>query len=317
MATWRPFVFLLIIINNLNTLYKYWHSTCATGLSAFYPLEMSYSATTSTSASSPLSASSLLTTITDLEGRLAQARHQLAWELQQLSLQGHPVHLGHPVHQGRSVQQDNHSRPRGRVPYREQRERNSMPVVNTSIRLQHHENQAYSHPPRHSRPSRQRPSFPPRRGQDANRATHVSSSESQSSPSRFESVALSSVLRPQEEVTFRVIVRKNEAGEPEYTTLVSLFDGTQLSVVSSELAPSLVGVQSTKPGEILYRFIDDLKENGHLKRTFTIAPWKLCSVVRDGQTHTLEELRRAFLQSPVVSSNSPSSDVVEQAEEAV
>lgn len=274
---------------------------------------MSYSATSSTSASSSLSASSLLTTITDLEGRLAQARHQLAWELQQLSLQGHPVHMAHPVHQGRPVHQDNQSRPRGRVPYREQRERNSMPVVNTSIRLQHHENQAYSHPPRHSRPSRQRPSFPPRRSHDANHSTRASESESQPSSSRFESVALSAVLRPQEEVTFRVIVRKNEAGEPEYTTLVALFDGTQLSVVSSDLASSLVGVQSTKPGELLYRFIDDLKENGHLKRTFTIAPWKLCSVVRDGQTHTLEELRRAFLQAPSTSSNASSSDVVEEA----
>lgn len=268
---------------------------------------MSYSVATSTSASN------LLSTITDLESRLAQARHQLAWGLQQMSLQGVPAH------QGKSVQPNVH--PRGRVPYREHREhreRNSMPVVNTSIRLQHHENPAYSHPSRQPHSSHSRANFQSRRGnfqQRRPRDRHASSSSDyEAKPSHFESVALSSVLRSQEEVTFRVIIRKNEAGEPEYTTLVALFDGTYLTVASSELASSLVGVQSAKPGEILYRFIDDLKDNGHLKRTFTIAPWKLCSVVRDGRVHTLEELRREFLQGPSVSSNSSSSHVAEQAE---
>jgi hypothetical protein len=70
----------------------------------------------------------------------------------------------------------------------------------------------------------------------------------------------------------------------------------------------MVGVQSAKPGEILYQFIDALKESGHLKRSFTIAPWKLCTVVRDGQTQTLEELRRVYLASGSQEANNSSSE---------
>jgi hypothetical protein len=70
----------------------------------------------------------------------------------------------------------------------------------------------------------------------------------------------------------------------------------------------MVGVQSSKPGEILYQFIDALKESGHLKRSFTIAPWKLCTVVRDGQTQTLEELRRVYLASGAQATSHSSSE---------
>jgi hypothetical protein len=50
-------------------------------------------------------------------------------------------------------------------------------------------------------------------------------------------------------------------------------------------------MKSSKPGEILYKFIDELKSSGHIKKTFTIAPWKLCFVERDGVKKSLEELR--------------------------
>jgi hypothetical protein len=52
-----------------------------------------------------------------------------------------------------------------------------------------------------------------------------------------------------------------------------------------------VGKKTAKPGEILYKFIDELKNTGHIKRTFTIAPWRLCFVERDGVRKSLEELR--------------------------
>ena len=38
-------------------------------------------------------------------------------------------------------------------------------------------------------------------------------------------------------------------------------------------------------------FIDGLLEKGHLKRRFSVAPWRLCFVSRDGVEKTLEELR--------------------------
>ncbi len=99
-------------------------------------------------------------------------------------------------------------------------------------------------------------------------------------------IALSTVLRDGENVTICVRV-----GDSEETTCLATFDGTNLNVKKCDLAPSLVGTSSSKPGEILYKFIDLLKEGGHIKRTFTIAPWKLCFVERDGKKMSLEELR--------------------------
>jgi hypothetical protein len=92
-------------------------------------------------------------------------------------------------------------------------------------------------------------------------------------------------------VTFRILLGKSDA------RLHAVFDGTSLQVSECEHAPSVIGMISQKPGEILYRFMEALKESGVLKRSFTVAPWRLCSVVREGKEETLEELRRKFLQS--------------------
>jgi hypothetical protein len=104
-------------------------------------------------------------------------------------------------------------------------------------------------------------------------------------------MSLSDVLHSGEEVTIQVGTGKDEEGNFTYTTASSTFDGTELTVTECELVDSLVGMKSAKPGEILYKFIDELKSAGHIKRTFTIAPWKLCFVERDGNRMSLEELR--------------------------
>lgn len=106
-----------------------------------------------------------------------------------------------------------------------------------------------------------------------------------------QSMSLSDVLKPGEDVTIQVGVGKDGDGSPTFTQCVAVFDGTTLTVTKCELASSLMGMKSTKPGEILYKFIEELKSAGHLKRSFSIAPWKLCSVVRDGSRRTLEQLR--------------------------
>jgi hypothetical protein len=105
---------------------------------------------------------------------------------------------------------------------------------------------------------------------------------------------LSDILKSGEEVTIKIRL-PSESGEttPVFTKAMATFDGTDLTVNSCELASSLVGFKTSKPGEILYKFMDELKNGGHIKRTFTIAPWRLCSVERDGATKTLEELRSA------------------------
>lgn len=107
----------------------------------------------------------------------------------------------------------------------------------------------------------------------------------------YPSVSLSDVLSKDERVTVQVGVGKDADGKFSYTSALTIFDGTDLLVTECALVKSLVGMKSSKPGEILYKFIDELKSSGHIKRIFTIAPWKLCSVERDGKTMTLDEVR--------------------------
>lgn len=104
-------------------------------------------------------------------------------------------------------------------------------------------------------------------------------------------MSLSDLLEKDESVTIQVGTGKDAEGKFTYTTAQATFDGTDLTVTACELVKPLVGMKSSKPGEILYRFIDELKNAGHITKTFTIAPWRLCSVVRNGSTMTLEQLR--------------------------
>jgi hypothetical protein len=102
---------------------------------------------------------------------------------------------------------------------------------------------------------------------------------------------LSDLLQPNETVTLQVIVNKGDDGSLEYSTVNTTFDGTTLFVTECADVDTMVGKSSTKPGELLYQFIDALLEKGVLKRKFSVAPWKLCYVVRDGTKKTLDELR--------------------------
>ena len=113
----------------------------------------------------------------------------------------------------------------------------------------------------------------------------------------YPSVSLSDVLSKDEHVTIQVGTGKDTDGKFAYTSALAIFDGSDLVVTQCPLAASLVGMKSSKPGEILYKFIDELKRNGYIMRTFTIAPWKLCSVVRDGKTMTLQEVRSVHSES--------------------
>jgi hypothetical protein len=105
------------------------------------------------------------------------------------------------------------------------------------------------------------------------------------------SMSLSDVLHKDEEVTVTVHTGKTKEGDWIDAIAIATFDGTDLTVTECEKAESLVGMKSSKPGEILYKFIDELKNAGVIQKTFSIAPWKLCFVERDGVRHSLEELR--------------------------
>lgn len=108
------------------------------------------------------------------------------------------------------------------------------------------------------------------------------------------SMSLSDVLKNDEEVTIHVHTGKDKDGEFIDAIATATFDGTDLTVTECNEAYSLVGMKSSKPGEILYKFIDELKNKGVIQKTFTIAPWKLCFVERDGVSQSLEQLRNTI-----------------------
>lgn len=143
-----------------------------------------------------------------------------------------------------------------------------------------------------SRPPRDgdRPSRPTGSGASRSRPKVANSVASGDKPAR-PSMSLSDVLKKDEEVTIHVHTGKDKDGEFIDAIATATFDGTDLTVTECEDAESLVGMKSSKPGEILYKFIDELKNKGTIQKTFTIAPWKLCFVERDGVRQSLEQLR--------------------------
>jgi hypothetical protein len=166
-------------------------------------------------------------------------------------------------------------------------------TMRTSVPLRSHQSS--------DRPSRGRPQVAGVRAQTSKPVReHQPFKERQpfkAKDSGYPSVSLSDVLSKDEHVTIQVGVGKDADGKFSYTSALAVFDGSDLLVTECPLVSSLVGVKSSKPGEILYKFIDELKSAGHIKRTFTIAPWKLCSVQRDGKTMTLEEVRSVHSES--------------------
>jgi hypothetical protein len=108
----------------------------------------------------------------------------------------------------------------------------------------------------------------------------------------YKQLTIQDVLHLNEEVTIQVRTVQEDESIVSHATCVTVFDGVELKVTACELAPELVGLSSTKPGEILYKFIESLTKGGHIKRAFSTAPWKLCFVERDGTRLSLEDLRK-------------------------
>ena len=102
----------------------------------------------------------------------------------------------------------------------------------------------------------------------------------------YPTMSISDVLNTDETVYMEI-----RTGKDSFATAVCNFDGTDLTVSESELATSIIGLKSSKPGEILYKFMEALHTSGHISKTFGIAPWKLCFVKREGVKKSLEELR--------------------------
>jgi hypothetical protein len=127
-----------------------------------------------------------------------------------------------------------------------------------------------------------------RRNQSAPRTTLQHTVPSEQEPP----MPLSEILLRDETVYFSIIKGKDANGKFIHSKLEAVYNGTEMLVLKCDDIPSLQGTSSAKPGEILYKFMFALKEANIITRTFQALPWRLCSVVRDGQELTLAQLRR-------------------------
>lgn len=106
-------------------------------------------------------------------------------------------------------------------------------------------------------------------------------------------MALSEILHVGELVTFGIFTGRDALGSLQTSTAVAKFDGTDLTVLECATVPALVGLKTSKAGEILFKFMNGLKEAGRIERPFNALPWRLASVIREGQKVTLAQLRAA------------------------
>ena len=105
-------------------------------------------------------------------------------------------------------------------------------------------------------------------------------------------IALSEILTNGEVVTFGIHAGRDASGSVTTSFLTATFDGTNLTVKECGAVSSLIGLSSSKPGEILFKFMHGLVDAHLLPRTFNALPWRLATVSRDGQKVTLAQLRR-------------------------
>ena len=105
-------------------------------------------------------------------------------------------------------------------------------------------------------------------------------------------IALSEILTNGEVVTFGIHTGRDASGSVTTSFLTATFDGTNLTVKECGAVSSLIGLSSSKPGEILFKFMHGLVDAHLLPRTFNALPWRLATVSRDGQKVTLAQLRR-------------------------
>ena len=133
--------------------------------------------------------------------------------------------------------------------------------------------------------SQQEPSIP-------SRTPLVSQSQSQPQEDTTQPITLSNILKHGEVVTFGIHTGRDATGGMTTSLLTATFDGTNLKVTGCDSVTSLIGIQSAKPGEILFKFMNGLVDAGLLQHTFNALPWRLASVMRNGLPVTLAQLRR-------------------------
>jgi hypothetical protein len=166
-------------------------------------------------------------------------------------------------------------------------------LTNEVQRLSNHSQQGFQTaiPLQPSQPVQGRRPYAPRpRAQPAPPSSPVTPAQTQQDVPP--PMPLSEILETGETVTFGIHTGRDAQGGVTTSFLLTTFDGTDLTVTECSTVSSLVGTKSSKPGEILFKFMHGLVDAGHLQRTFNALPWRLASVMRDGQRMTLAQLRR-------------------------
>jgi len=119
-----------------------------------------------------------------------------------------------------------------------------------------------------------RPTFPPRQSDELMQTN------------------LADILKEGEVTTFSITTGKMPSGALIQETAKAVFDGSQLTVIECQAVPDLLDLKTAKPGEILFKFMHELKDKGVISRTFNALPWRHCTVERDGQRLSLSQLRK-------------------------
>ena len=108
-------------------------------------------------------------------------------------------------------------------------------------------------------------------------------------------IACSDLLKEGEEVTFEIGLGKNEEGVLTIGSCKTKYSDGAFTVTDCPLMKSFSGQTFDKPGALLYKFLDLMRESGVCKwKASSVAPWKYCSVQRNGKRVTLEQLRKEF-----------------------
>ena len=102
----------------------------------------------------------------------------------------------------------------------------------------------------------------------------------------YPTMSISDVLKKGETVSVEI-----RTGKDSFASAICSFDGKDLTIIEADLAKPIIGLKTSKPGEILYKFMEELHTGEHISKKFECAPWKLCFVTRDGNKKCLEELR--------------------------
>jgi hypothetical protein len=181
----------------------------------------------------------------------------------------------------------------------------TTPNKNTETMRTHTQMQSY--PPSQMHSSSQMQSYPsnthkkrPQIGAISNTGPYVEHTSKYDSKKKHvhieKQIACSDLLKEGEEVTFEIGIGKNEEGILTIGSCKTKYSDGAFTVTDCPLMSSFNGQTFDKPGALLYKFLDLMRDSGVCKwKASSVAPWKYCSVQRNGKRVTLEQLRNEMI----------------------